>query len=132
MEKENFKKSPEKQCFGCVCEEDWSFFVKMSFFRRTGKHYLCSEGKKRCAFLLQLSVFGKRYFFGARSKSPNTRKNRGFSGHRGKPKMVLLVAKVPFWVFPRKEVLLSVMPKSCVLLKTLFLQCFQQNTALQT
>ena len=48
-------------------------------------------------------------------------KNRGFNGHRGKPKMALLVAKVPFWVFPRKGVLLSVMPKSCVLLKTLFL-----------
>ena len=25
MEKENFKKSPEKQCFLGVCEENWSF-----------------------------------------------------------------------------------------------------------
>ena len=46
----------------------------MSFFRKIGKHYLCSEGKRRCAFSLQLPVFGKWYFFGAHSKSPNTTK----------------------------------------------------------
>ena len=87
----------------------------MSFFRKIGKHYLCSEGKKRCAFSLQLSVFGKWYFFWCPFKVTKHYKNRGFSGHRGKPKMALLIAKVPFWVFPRKGALLSVMPKSCVL-----------------
>ena len=35
--------------------------------------------------------------------------------------MALLVAKVPFWEGAPKGVLLSVIPKSCVLLKTLFL-----------
>ena len=46
----------------------------MSFFRKIGKHYLCSDGKKKCAFSLQLSVLGKWYFFGGHSKSPNTTK----------------------------------------------------------
>ena len=41
--------------------------------------------------------------------------------------MALLVAKVPFWVFPRKGVLLSVIPKSCVLLKTLFFSVFSKT-----
>ena len=41
--------------------------------------------------------------------------------------MALLVAKVPFWVFPRKGVLLSVIPKSCALLKTLFYSVFSKT-----
>ena len=48
-------------------------------------------------------------------------KNRGFSRHKGKPKMTLLVAKVPFWERGlEKGALLSVIPKSCALLKTHF------------
>ena len=50
------------------------FFVRMSFLGKIGKHYLCSEGKKRCGFSLQLSVFGNWSFIGAHSKSPNTTK----------------------------------------------------------
>ena len=38
-------------------------FVKMSFFRKIGKHYLCSDGKKERSFSLQQSVFGKWSFF---------------------------------------------------------------------
>ena len=53
-------------------------------------------------------------------------KNRGFDGQKGKPKMALLVSKVPFWEGASKGACLSVIPKSCVLLKT------QQSTALQT
>ena len=41
--------------------------------------------------------------------------------HKGKPKMALLVAKVPFWEGAWKGALLSVIPKSCALLKTLFI-----------
>ena len=92
----------------------------MSFFRKTGKHYLCSEGQKECAFSLQLSVLGKWSFFWCPFKVTKHYKNRGFSRHGGKPKMALLAAKVPFWVFPRNGVLLSVLHKSCALLKTLF------------
>ena len=115
------KKNPRKIVFLGCCEEKCFCFVKLSFFRKIGKHYLCSEGQKKCAFSLQLSVFGKCHFFLCPFKVTKHYKNRGFSRHRGKPKMALLVAKVPFRVFPRKGVLLSVMPKSCVLLKTLFL-----------
>ena len=116
-----FQKKPRKIVFLGGYEEKWCFFVKLSFFRKIGKHYLCLEGKKRCAFSLQLSVFGKCHFFWCPFKVTKHYKNRGFSRHRGKPKMALLVAKVPFWVCTRKGVLLSVMPKSCVPLKTLFL-----------
>ena len=72
----------------------------MSFFRKIGKHYLCSEGKKGAHFRCNYLFLENGTFFGAHSKSPNTTK---------------------IGVFPRKGVLLSVMPKSCVLLKTLFL-----------
>ena len=47
---------------------------------------------------------------------------RGLRSKAGQEKMF-------FGKGPRKGVLLSVIPKSCALLKTLFLQCFQQNTA---
>ena len=41
--------------------------------------------------------------------------------------MALLVAKVPFWEGAPKGVLLSVIPKSCVLLKTLFYSVFSKT-----
>ena len=88
-------------------------------FFKIGKHYLCSEGKQKRAFSLQLSVFGKSSFFCAHSKSPNTTKIGVSAGTWGKPKMALLVAKVPFWEGGSKGALLSVIPKSCALLKTL-------------
>ena len=43
---EKIKKAQKNSVLG-VCEENWSFFVKMSFFRKIGKHYLCSEGKRK-------------------------------------------------------------------------------------
>ena len=61
--KGNFKKKQKNSVFWVVVKK-MVFFVKMSFFRKIGKHYLCSEGvKKKRAFSLQLSVFGKRSFF---------------------------------------------------------------------
>ena len=63
MEKEKIQKKNRKIVFLGGCEENCFFFVKMSFFRKIGKHYLCSEGKKKRAFSLQLSVFGKWSFF---------------------------------------------------------------------
>ena len=115
---EKIKKKPRKIVFfGWLWRK--VFFCKIVIFWKIGKHYLCSEGKK--AFSLQLSVFGKCHFFWCPFKVTKHYKNRGFSRHGGKPKMALLVAKVPFWVCTRKGVLLSVMPKSCAPLKTLFL-----------
>ena len=102
MEKENFKKKNRKIVFFGRLWRTLVFFVKTSFFRKIGKHYLCSEGQKKCAFSLQLSVFGKWSFFWCPFKVTKHYKNRGFSRHGGKPKMALLVARVPFWVFPRQ------------------------------
>ena len=66
--------------------------------------------------------------FCAHSKSPNTTKIGVSAGTWGKPKMTLLVAKVPFWEGASKAVLLSVIPKSCVLLKTLFYCVFSEHS----
>ena len=44
-----------------------------------------------------------------------------FAGTGVKPKMALLVAKVPFWEGASKGGLLSVISESCALLKTVFL-----------
>ena len=71
--------------------------------------------------------FWKMVLFWCPFKVTKHYKNRGFSRHRGKPRMALLVAKVPFWVFTRKGVLLSVIPKSCALLKTLFYSVFSKR-----
>ena len=73
----------------------WAKMFFNGFFRRICKQHLCSEGKNR-AFSLTLSVFGKCHFL-YHTKSPNTTKNRGFRNTRKKPKMALLVAKVPVW-----------------------------------
>ena len=95
----------------------------MTFFRRIGKHDLCSEGRKERAFSLQLSnyLFLENGPFLCPFKVTKHYKNWGFSRHRGKPQMALLVAKVPF----------CVIPKSCVCWEH-FLECFQRNTDLQT
>ena len=99
--KRTFQKKTRKVVFLGRCEQRRCFLQKWHFWK-IGKHYLGSEGKKtrafNAAFSLQLSVFGKWSFFCAHSKSPNSDyKNRGFSRHRGKAKMALSAAKVPFW-----------------------------------
>ena len=91
-----FQKKPRKIVFfGCLWRK-LVFFVKTSFFREIGKHYLCSEGQKKCAFSLQLSVFGKRYFFGAHSKSPNTTKIGVSAGTGENPKWHFWLQKCHF------------------------------------
>ena len=66
------KKNQKNSVFGWLWRKMFFFFfVKMSFFRKIGKHYLCSDGKKR-AFSLQLSVFGKWSLFCGHSKWQNT------------------------------------------------------------
>ena len=82
---------------------------------------MCSEGKKKVRIFVATICFWKMVLFQCPFKVTKHYKNRGFSRHSIKPEMALLVAKVPFWVFTRKGVLLSVIPKSCALLKTLFL-----------
>ena len=116
MDKEHFKKKQKTVFLGWL----WTFLVKMAFCGKIGKHYWCSEGKK-LAFSLTLAVLGKWYFFLWPYELTKHYKNRGFSRRRGKPRMALLVAKVPFWEGVSTGVLISVMHKSCVLLKTPFL-----------
>ena len=77
------KKKPEKYFFLGGCEEKMFFVVKMSFFGKIGKHYLCSDSKNKRAFTLQLSVFGKWSFFCGHSKWQNTIK-KGFQQAQGK------------------------------------------------
>ena len=51
------------------------FFVKMSFLKKIGKHYLCSDGKKKSAhFRCNYLFWENGTFFGGHSKSPNTTK----------------------------------------------------------
>ena len=87
---------------------------------------------KKRTFSLQLSVFGKWSFFRAHSKSPNTTIIGVSAGTGENPKWHFWLHKGHFGKGPRQGVLLSVIPKSCALLKTLYVYCFQQNTALQT
>ena len=72
-----FQTKNQKNCVFWVVVKKMVFFVKMSFLGKIGKHYLCSEGKKRCAFSLQLSVFGKCSFFWCPFKVTKHYKNRG-------------------------------------------------------
>ena len=95
------------------------FFVKMSLFRKIGKHYLCSESEKSIFVASSIYLFLGNGPFLWPFQVTKHYKNRGFSRHRGKPKMALLVAEVPFW--EGASSLLSVIPRSCALLKTLFL-----------
>ena len=72
------------------------FFLKMASFRKIGKHYLCSEGKQKTHFRCNYLFWENGPFLWPFQVTKHY-KNRGFSRHRGKPKMALLVAKVPFW-----------------------------------
>ena len=115
------KKKQKNSVFGWLWRKCF-FFVKMSFFRKICKHYLCSDGKKQTRIFVATICFGKVVFFFWPFQVTKHYKNRGFSRHRGKPQIALLVAKVPFWEGAPKGLLLSVIPKSCVLLKnTIFI-----------
>ena len=105
------------------------FFVKMSFLKKNRQaNTICVRTVKknthfRCNYLFLENVF----FFLRPFHVTKHYKNRGFSRHRGKPKMALLVAKVPFWEGASKGALLSVIPESCALLKTLFYSVFSKT-----
>ena len=87
----NVQKQARKIVLLGGCEEKRCSLLKWHF-RKIGKHYLCSEG----------TSFWKMVLFWCPLKVTNHYKNRGFSRHMGKPKMALLVAKVPFWEGPGK------------------------------
>ena len=99
MEKENFKKAHKNSVFWVFVKKT-GLFCKNVIFREIGKHYLCSEGQKKVRIFVATICFWKMVLFWCPFKVTKHYKNRSFSRHRGKPKMALLVAKVPFWVFP--------------------------------
>ena len=104
----NISKIPENSVLGC-----FELFAKMAFFRKLGKHWLCSEGKN--AHFRWHSLFFWKWYFSLWPYNHQTLQARG------KIQMARLVAKVPFWKGPPKGFLLSVIHKSCALLKTLCL-----------
>ena len=85
-----------------------------------------SQGRRN-AFSSTLSVFGKRHFCD-HTKSPDTTKYRGFSRHRGKPKMAFWFQKCHFGKGPPNELWLSGIHKSCALLRTLFYSVFSKHS----
>ena len=98
-------------------------------FRKIGKYDLCSEGKKKRAFSLQLSVFGKWSFF-VPIQSHQTLQKSGFQQAQGKTQNDTFGFKSAILGRgPRKgALLLSVIPKSCALLKTLFCSVFSKHS----
>ena len=117
--KSKSQKPPRKLCFWWL----WSFFLQNWHFWKMDKHYLWSEDKEKCVFSLQLPVFGKWHFFNIQNHQ--TLQNLGVSAGTGEnPKWHFRFQKCHFGFSPRKGVSLSVIHKSCVLLKTLFYGAF--------
>ena len=75
--------------------------------------------------------FGQIFFRPKQCKTGNTIKIGVSAEIAKKTKMTPSFGKRCFLTWLKKWVLLTVFWKSCVFLNTLFLQCFQQNTAFQ-
>ena len=89
------QKQTEKQCLG-GCEQNKFFFAKAAAFEKWANTILCSEGKRAHIFVDTIWIWRMALFLQPH-KITKHYKNWGFSRHKGKPKMALLVAKVPFW-----------------------------------
>ena len=95
MEKDTFKKTQKNNVFGWLWR-NMVFFVKMAFWGKWANTICVWKVQKRRIFV-ETICFGKMVLFWCPFKVTKHYKNRGFSSHRGKPKMALLVANVPFW-----------------------------------
>ena len=116
-----FRRGAGRVVFLGGCGRGGCFFAGWHFLKNRPARAICVRKVKKSAYSLQLSVFGKWSFILCPFKVTKHYNNRGLNRHRGKPKMALLVAKVPFWEGASKGALLSVVPKGFVLLKALFL-----------
>ena len=127
-------KKAKKNSVCWVVAKKKSFLLEWHFLKKIGKHYLCSEGTKNAHFRCNyLFFFENGPFFGALEiKVTKHYKNRGFSRHRGKPKMALLVATVPFLGFPSKGGLYYLWYLEAVLCWKHYFYSVCSNTALQT
>ena len=76
--KNKISKKPRKIVFLGWLWRKLVFFVKMSFFRKIGKHYLCSEGQQKVRIFAATICFWKMVLFLVPIQSHQT--------HRGKPK----------------------------------------------
>ena len=92
-------------------------------------HYLCQEGRKRRAFSCTLSVLAKKVFWSKTAKPGKTMKIVVSAETAKNQNDTIFLEKGAFLWWVKKWVLLTVFLKSCALLKTLFVLCFQQNTA---
>ena len=119
-------KQNQKNCVFWVggCED--FFLLKWHFLENKLTLFVFGRYKKG-AFSLQLSVLGEWSFFGAHSKSPKTTKIGVSAGTGENPKRHFWLQKCHFGKGPGKGVLLSVIPKSCFLLKALFYSVFSET-----
>ena len=90
-----------------------------------------SGREKKARIFVHTICFGQNFLWTKTVQSRKHYKNRGFSGNCKKAKLTPFFGKRCFLTWLKKWVLLTVFLKSCVFLKTLFLLCFQQNTAFQ-
>ena len=102
---------------------------KNAFFRDITKHYLCLdslEGEEKGIFVNTI-CFGTIALLDVFGKKQKALQKQGFQQTQGKTKRSPFVVKKVFLEEVAKGLLLSVIHKSCVLLKALL--CFHQNTA---
>ena len=96
------------------------FLLKWHFLNRQTLFIICVRKVKKRVCSLTLSVFGQCHFLCEHTKSPNTTKLGLSAGTGENPKWHFWLQKRHFGKGPRKGALLSVICKSCVLLKTQF------------
>ena len=109
----------QKTVFLGGCEQERFFLLKWHFLK---------IGNTICMRMEKTRIFVDTSLFLWPYKITKHYKHRGFSRHRGKPKMALLVSKVPFWEWAWKggfticdtqklcSALRFVIHKSCALL----------------
>ena len=93
---------------------------------KIAKHFLWLEGEQRA--FRQHYLCWETVLFQVFSKNRKHYKNRGFSRHTGKPKILVCFEKGCFWKGSLKGCLLSVIHKSCALLKHYFRTVFSKHS----
>ena len=59
MENEHYKKKQKNSVFGWLWTKKRFLLQKLAFFRKIGKHYLCSEGKQNTRIFVATICFWK-------------------------------------------------------------------------
>ena len=90
---------------------------------------ICVRKGKNAHFRAHYLFLANKFFWLTTVQTRKHYKHSGFSGNCPKPKMTPFFGKRCFLTWVKKWVLLTMFLKSCVFLKTLFLQCFLRNRA---